>query len=343
MGVQSHTLKAMSYIPPPTRHKKRTVSVRGTTPPSQIISGTLISSDIYITDPVSIEYLSNNGCYGNTTYIDIGVDPPFFAPKRICLEQDDDMSHTRDTVCFDDTTLTQKTLSLKLSLVEALYLMHTSLIEITSLESEKISFEELWKNSEATRNSGFLARYIAYYHLRKSGWVPRCGLKFGVHFLLYKDSPAHSHSTYAVLVMEMPKCGKGGDGLSWQEVMSVVRVNESAGKEVVLCYVTIAAGVGGREGGAGERREIEEERKREKERETEERRENEEEGRKDGERNMEEDKSGEGDYKGGETFEKTKTESGFREMSLNSLIELTETSTVEFIPVKRAVPHKTQK
>ena len=44
--------------------------------------------------------------------------------------------------------------------------------------------------------------YAAYRHYRRKGWVPKSGLKFGIHFLLYKEGPEFFHSSYAVLVKE---------------------------------------------------------------------------------------------------------------------------------------------
>ncbi len=118
---------------------------------------------------------------------------------------------------------------------------------------------ELWSMFCET-NSRFLERYIAYRYYRQRGWVPKSGLKFGVDFLLYKDGPAVYHSSYAVIVKSLeqldspvvhPKqttsAGMEGDvpvPLTWQEVISHCRVNESVAKDLLVCYVTRGASLG---------------------------------------------------------------------------------------------------
>ena len=335
----------MSYSFPVIRKKKRTVSVRETAQPSLPLAGKLVEDHVYITDPASIQYLSNNGCYGNIIYTEDEVDSTILSSsKRICLEQDD----TVDSSCLtqDHTPLSQRSPSLKLSKVEALYLMHTSLITVTSSGGENLSIESLWREDDS--KGGLLAQYVAYYHLRNSGWVPRCGLKFGVNFLLYEESPAHSHSTYAIIVTESSSNNEEGR-LTWQQVMSTVRVNESASKEVVICCVTLPEGTGEEGEGRNVMAEREEGKmgRREKERsktpkeglstgDTEEISDGVEYGKEGKER----------EHCTGTIFRvaasctKRDVERG---TSVDSLAELITSSIIEYIPVKRMAPQKDQR
>ena len=133
---------------------------------------------------------------------------------------------------------------LQLSSEEAFYLVH----ELGTLEvfgSEKRwTASDLW-NHFCEGNSRFVERYIAYQYFRKRGWVPKSGLKFGVDFLLYKESPTIYHSSYAVVVkltekLSAPECSDTAGAttdLTWQEMISLCRVNESAVKDLILSYI----------------------------------------------------------------------------------------------------------
>ena len=135
---------------------------------------------------------------------------------------------------------------LQLSSEEAFYLAYeVELLDVqSSLAAEKVYTPcELW-SCFCERDEHFVERYIAYRHYRHHGWVPKSGLKFGVDFLLYKDGPAFYHSSYAVVVRMVdhlkdlePVCESADGGLTWHYVISLCRVNESAVKDLLICYV----------------------------------------------------------------------------------------------------------
>ena len=72
-------------------------------------------------------------------------------------------------------------------------------------------------------------------------------LKFGVDFLRYKQGTSFYHSTYAVVVTLIEQSSlkpsleslskPPATGLTWREVIALDRVNEAAGKELIVCYV----------------------------------------------------------------------------------------------------------
>ena len=131
---------------------------------------------------------------------------------------------------------------LQLSSEEAFYLVHElGVLDIFSSEEKQRTAPELW-NHFCKGDQRFVERYIAYQYFRKQGWVPKSGLKFGVDFLLYKEGPAVYHSSYAVIVkvterLLAQKCFDATTDLTWQEMISLCRVNESAVKDLMVSYV----------------------------------------------------------------------------------------------------------
>ena len=135
---------------------------------------------------------------------------------------------------------------LQLSSQEATYLaVELNVLQVFSPGGSLVNDETLWAHF-LSMNSRFVELYTAYHYYRRKGWVPKSGLKFGVDFLLYKDGPPFYHSTYAVVVTLIEQrvepsleslCKPPTTGLTWREVISLNRVNEAAGKELIICYV----------------------------------------------------------------------------------------------------------
>ena len=84
---------------------------------------------------------------------------------------------------------------------EAFHLARNSCLNIHDKEGSVISLEALQEQFEEKDNR-FILKYIAYAYIRSKGWIPKCGLKFGVDFLLYKCGPPFYHSSFAVIVRE---------------------------------------------------------------------------------------------------------------------------------------------
>ena len=84
---------------------------------------------------------------------------------------------------------------------EAFHLARNSCLNIHDKEGSVISLEALQEQFEEEDNR-FMLKYIAYVYFRSKGWIPKCGLKFGVDFLLYKCGPPFYHSSFAVIVQE---------------------------------------------------------------------------------------------------------------------------------------------
>lgn len=134
---------------------------------------------------------------------------------------------------------------LQLSSEEATYLaLELNVLQVTSTDRSIVNTETLWSHFLEI-NGRFVERYAAYRYYRNKGWVPKSGLKFGVDFLLYKEGPSFYHSTYAVVVSLIENAEQSLEcvasspqsGLSWREVIALDRVNEAAGKVLIVCYV----------------------------------------------------------------------------------------------------------
>ena len=135
---------------------------------------------------------------------------------------------------------------LQLSSEEATYLaMELNILQVFSPDGSPVTAETL-STHFLSMNGRFIELYTAYRYYRSKGWVPKSGLKFGVDFLLYKEGPSFYHSTYAVVVTLIEQCVEADleslrkpptTGLTWREVVALNRVNEAAGKELIVCYV----------------------------------------------------------------------------------------------------------
>lgn len=62
-----------------------------------------------------------------------------------------------------------------------------------------LSLDELYTDLRS-QDKRFPVRYAVYHHFRHKGWVVRPGVTMGVDFLLYKDGPPFTHSSFMVLV-----------------------------------------------------------------------------------------------------------------------------------------------
>ena len=134
---------------------------------------------------------------------------------------------------------------LQLSSEEGTYLaVELNVLQVMSPDRSIVNTTTLWSHF-LDINGRFVERYTAYQYYRNKGWVPKSGLKFGVDFLLYKEGPSFYHSTYAVVVSLIENgeaslesvTSSAQSGLSWREVIALDRVNEAAGKELIVCYV----------------------------------------------------------------------------------------------------------
>lgn len=137
---------------------------------------------------------------------------------------------------------------LQLGREEAFYLAaKAKVLSVVNSEAVTLSEDQLWAHF-ARGSSSFPVRYAAYAHYRTGNWVPKSGLKYGVDFLLYKESPLAYHSSFSVVVREEEeaedtKCGTKRGDLTWREVIAQDRVSESALKDLLICHVTKPGGV----------------------------------------------------------------------------------------------------
>lgn len=127
-----------------------------------------------------------------------------------------------------------------LSLVEAFYLSHAmgALSVHSPSGHHTMDHLELWRAFLGVDGT-HPVRYAAYHHLRTHGWVPRCGLKFGVEYLAYREGVGQYHSSYCVKVRDVSKACVMDAGPGWLEVTALQRVAEGAGKNLVVMDVVV--------------------------------------------------------------------------------------------------------
>lgn len=135
------------------------------------------------------------------------------------------------------TCTPQQTYSL--SLAEAFYLSYAmNALAVYSPSGHTMDHLELWK-AFLDVDSGHPVRYAVYHYLRTNGWVPRCGLKFGVEYLAYREGVEQYHSSYCIKVRDVSEACVRGTCPGWLEVTALQRVAESTGKNLVVMDVVV--------------------------------------------------------------------------------------------------------
>ena len=89
----------------------------------------------------------------------------------------------------------------ELSLIEALFLLKNDKITIFDPKLEKFySHDEFYTICKKIHHK-FEEKFIIYQDLRKKGYIPRPGLKFGADFVVYKKGPGLEHSPFIAHVL----------------------------------------------------------------------------------------------------------------------------------------------
>ncbi|OQR68455.1 tRNA-splicing endonuclease subunit Sen2-like [Tropilaelaps mercedesae] len=110
------------------------------------------------------------------------------------------------------------------------------ILRVRRSESD-ISLDELYTDLVA-QNERFPVKYAAYHHFRQKGWVVRPGISMGVDFLLYKDGPPFTHSSFMVLVRTDDDDDElAMEGLTEHRLDVLTRISGSVQKVLLLCYV----------------------------------------------------------------------------------------------------------
>ena len=126
-----------------------------------------------------------------------------------------------------------------LSLAEAFYLSYEiDVLTVYSPSGGTLDHLQLWR-AFISVDSGHPMRYAVYRYLRTNGWVPRCGLKFGVEYLAYREGVEQYHSSYCIKVREVSQVCGSSVGPGWLEVTALQRVADSTGKNLVIMDVVV--------------------------------------------------------------------------------------------------------
>jgi tRNA-intron endonuclease len=120
----------------------------------------------------------------------------------------------------------------KLSLMEATYLLEKGRITVYDGKNKKISFEKLAKKASRTEHD-FWTRYAVFKDFRNRGYVIKTALKFGADFRIYERGvkPGQEHAKWIVYpVKESAK-------LTWQDFAAKNRVAHSTKKRLLIAVV----------------------------------------------------------------------------------------------------------
>lgn len=115
---------------------------------------------------------------------------------------------------------------LKLSPIEALYLMENSKLELQRPNGAgTIDVEKFKDNIRKEKN--FELHYSLYKDLRSKGIIPKTGFKYGAKFRAYAGDPEEHHAEYIIQPVEKDfTC-------SWFEVSRAVRVAHTVKKDLL--------------------------------------------------------------------------------------------------------------
>lgn len=121
---------------------------------------------------------------------------------------------------------------LRLSLLEALYLLEKNKIEIFDKRNRLISQELFIKKARKTEPN-FWVRYCVFNDFRNRGYIIKTALKFGADFRVYDRGvkPGEDHAKWVVFPVHE------GSTLTWHEFSAKNRVAHSTRKRLLIGVV----------------------------------------------------------------------------------------------------------
>ncbi len=119
---------------------------------------------------------------------------------------------------------------IRLTHLEALYLVEKGVIEVYDEENKVKTFLELWEIFSQSY-PGLKTAYTIYKSLRNSGLVVRSGLKFGAVFTVYRLGPGLEHAPFVVHVREYR------ESLEPTDIVRAGRLSHSVRKAFILASV----------------------------------------------------------------------------------------------------------
>lgn len=118
------------------------------------------------------------------------------------------------------------------SLVEGLYLLEKTKVDILDEKDKKLDVDSFVKKA-SKKEPNFWIRYVAYRDMRNRGYIVKTALKFGADFRVYDRGikPGEDHAKWIMYPV------KETDSLTWFEFSAKNRVAHSTRKRLLVACV----------------------------------------------------------------------------------------------------------
>lgn len=157
-----------------------------------------------------------------------GVITASFLGERVVCEETQEARALYESSRFGEL----KEGKVQYSLVEGLYLLEKSKVEVYFSKGKKMSFDEFVKKARRYEPN-FWIRYCVYRDLRTRGYIVKTALKFGADFRVYNRGvkPGEDHAKWIVYPVHE------GEMMSWYEFSAKNRVAHSTKKNLLVACV----------------------------------------------------------------------------------------------------------
>ncbi|MEM0365521.1 MAG: tRNA-intron lyase [Acidilobaceae archaeon] len=118
---------------------------------------------------------------------------------------------------------------LKLSLIEALYLVEKGELKVVDMQGKALDIDELRRIALKSENEYII--YQIYKDLREKELIVRSGLKYGGAFTVYRIGPGLEHAPYIVHIY------RRDENLDPIEIIRAGRVGHSVRKTFTLAFL----------------------------------------------------------------------------------------------------------
>ena len=152
-----------------------------------------------------------------------------FARERVITETSDEAKQLYDQSRYGTLLDDGK---VRLSLLEALYLIEKKRLEAVDGRNKPIPFEKFLKKAQRVEPN-FWIRYCVFKDIRDRGYIIKTALKFGADFRVYARGvkPGEDHAKWIIYPVHE------GETLTWYEFAAKNRVAHSTRKKLMIGIV----------------------------------------------------------------------------------------------------------